>query len=799
MKESSMAEENRKTIKISVRNLVEFILRSGDITSGSGRIADPEAMLLGGKIHRKIQRSMGANYQAEVTLKKTIGMGTFDLSVEGRADGILTEESGIVIDEIKGVFVNLMYLEEAKEIHKAQARCYAYIYGMEQCASEMTVQVTYCNLETEEIKRFRYGYTMEELKSWFMGVVTAYERWARFQIEWGVTRNNSIRKVTFPFDYREGQKELVTSVYKTILRKKKLFIQAPTGIGKTMATVFPAVKAIGEGLGDKIFYLTSKTITRTVAEQAFQKLQEQDLEYKVITLTAKEKICALEACACNPETCPRAKGHFDRVNDAVYDLLISGNDFTRTKIEVHAERYMVCPFEMMLDLSTWVDAIICDYNYLFDPNARLKRFFAEGIKGEYLFLIDEAHNLVERGRDIYSAELYKEEFLELKKVVKYHDVKLAKRLDACNKVMLEYKKECDSYQVIENAGALPLKLMNLLSDLARVRETCEDNEVVDLMMDMYFKVNYFLYIHDRMDENYVVYTEYEAEGRFKMKLYCVNPSVNIQECLDRGNSVVFFSATLLPIQYYKSLLSSEPDNYAIYADSPFEQKHRLLLKCGDVSSKYTMRSSQMYQRFGQYIEEIIEAKDGNYLVFFPSYLFMEEVYQAFYERVKSRIMNAEILCMMQQTNMKEEEREAFLRSFENTRETKQVSVVGFCVMGGIFSEGIDLINEQLIGAILIGTGLPGVSREREILRNYFQEKTGKGFDYAYLYPGMNKVQQAAGRVIRTSEDRGVIILLDERFSQNQYGETFPREWSDMKDGNIRTVKQQIKNFWEETS
>ncbi len=793
-----MVEEERKIIKISVRNLVEFILRTGDITSGSGKIADPEAMLLGGKIHRKIQRSMGSNYQAEVSLKRMINFDTFDLNVEGRADGILIEESGVTIDEIKGVFTNLIYLEEAKEIHKAQAKCYAYMYGMEKEVKEMTVQVTYCNLETEEIKRFRYVYTMEELDNWFMEVVGAYEKWARFQIQWVDTRNQSIKNIEFPFSYREGQKELVTSVYKTILRKKKLFIQAPTGIGKTMATVFPAVKAVGEGLGDKIFYLTSKTIARTVAEQAFQMLQEQNLQFKAITLTAKEKICILDECACNPETCPRAKGHFNRVNDAVYELLISSNDFNRTKIEEHASVYNVCPFEMMLDLSIWVDGVICDYNYLFDPNARLKRFFAEGVRGEYLFLIDEAHNLVERGRNIYSAELYKEDFLELKKVVKYYDVKLAKRLETCNKVMLEYKKECETYQVLQNAGTLPLKLMNLITDLTRVRETCDDSDVLELVVDMYFKVNYFLYIHDRMDEHYVVYTEYEPEGRFKMRLYCVNPSVNIQECLDRGNSAIYFSATLLPIQYYKNLLSSDPENYAIYVDSPFEQKNRLLLKCNDVSTKYTMRSPQMYQRYGQYIEEIILAKSGNYLVFFPSYLFMEEVYQAFIKRVETQMLNDEILCMAQQVNMKEAEREEFLNAFESIDETT-ASVVGFCVMGGIFSEGIDLTNEQLIGAIVVGTGLPGVSREREILQNYFQEKEGKGFDYAYLYPGMNKVQQAAGRVIRTAEDRGIIALLDERFSQNQYRETFPREWNDMKDGNIRNIGMQIKNFWEETS
>ncbi len=389
-------------IRISVRSLVEFILRGGDIDN---RIAgaDKDAMQMGGKIHRKIQRQMGAGYRAEVPLKLEVACKGCVLSVEGRADGVINCPEGIVIDEIKGVFRDLECLSEPVSVHLAQAKCYAFIYANEHGLKEIGVQMTYCNMDTEEIRRFQSVYSYEALREWFFGILGQYEKWARYQIEWKDKRNASIRQIVFPFEYREGQKRLAESVYRTILRRKKLFIQAPTGVGKTISTVFPAVKAVGEGLGGKIFYLTAKTITRTVAWQAFETLREQCLRMKVIVLTAKEKICFCEETDCNPDACPYAKGHYDRVNDAVYELITSSDEMNREILTEQARKWQVCPHEMSLDVSLWVDAVICDYNYVFDPNAHLRRFFGEGIKGEYLFLIDEAHNLVERARKMYSA------------------------------------------------------------------------------------------------------------------------------------------------------------------------------------------------------------------------------------------------------------------------------------------------------------------------------------------------------------------------------------------------------------
>ena len=776
-------------IRISVRNLVEFILRSGDIDNRTGG-SDKDAMQQGGRMHRKIQKSMGSDYHAEVVLKYEIPCKGFILSLEGRADGIIETPEGIIVDEIKGVFKELDKLSEPVPVHQAQAKCYAYIYARQRKLDEIGVQMTYCNLDTEDIKRFQNVFLFRELDCWFWDLIGKYEKWARYQIQWRKKRNESIREIEFPFEYREGQKKLVTSVYRTILRKKKLFIQAPTGVGKTIATVFPAVKAVGEELGEKIFYLTAKTITRTVAWQAFETLREQALRMKVIVLTAKEKICFCEEANCNPDACPYAKGHFDRVNDAVYELITTTDEFRREIIEEQARKWNVCPFELGLDVSVWADAIICDYNYVFDPNAFLRRFFGEGNKGEYLFLIDEAHNLVERGREMYSASLYKEDFLKIKRLVKFEDGKLTGKLEDCNKQLLELKRECEGCQILNSVSHVYLKLLSLMAELERYLEECKNEEIRKEVLDFYFSVRMFVSTYERVDENYMIYSELEEDGRFKLRLFCVNPANRLQEFMEKGNSTIYFSATLLPIHYYKKLLSTAKDDYAIYAESPFDIQKRKLLLGTDVSTKYTRRDEEMYRRYARYLVQAARTKVGNYIAFFPSYRFMEAVYEMFCEL---REDGTEIEAVIQSQYMSEEAREIFLENFEEDRDH---SLMGFCVMGGIFSEGIDLAEDKLIGAMIVGTGLPQVCRERELLKQYFDGQGLRGFDYAYLYPGMNKVLQSAGRVIRTEEDKGVVLLLDERFRDIRYQETFPREWKEYSLCNVENVGAVIKEFWE---
>ena len=774
-------------IRISVRNLVEFIFRSGDIDNRIGKGAQKEAMQEGSRMHRKIQGRMGMEYRAEVPLKLEVPQEQYVLALEGRADGIITNADGVTVDEIKCMYTDVTRFEEPIFVHKAQAMCYAYIYALQNGLDQISVQLTYCDLDTEEICRFEEAFSFFWLERWFQDMMEAYRKWTDFQFAWRKIRQTSIQTLEFPFPYREGQYKLVGDVYRTIHRKKILFIQAPTGTGKTISTLFPAIRAVGENLGDKIFYLTAKTITRTVAKDTCDLLKAKGYRGKVIVLTAKEKMCPCEEMDCNPSNCLRAKGHYDRVNDAVYDLITTEEDFTRERMMAQAEKYQVCPFEMSLDASLYADIIICDYNYVFDPNVYLKRFFSEEEKGDYIFLVDEAHNLVERGREMYSAVLVKEEILTVKKLVRGKDRKLEAALEKCNRQMLEWKRECETYTIYESIGAFAFSLMRLMSLLDIFLQSRGEMPERKEVTEFYLNLRHFMNMFERVDENYVLYSDFDETDRFCLHLYCVNPSVNLQECLERGKSTIFFSATLLPVNYYKNLLSSKKDNYAVYADSAFREEQRLLFIGRDVSSLYTRRTLGEFHRIALYIQQVLRAKKGNYLIFFPSYRFMEDVYEQFLA-----VNEQEADCMMQSGNMNEADREEFIQEFSNPRGK---SLAAFCVLGGIFSEGIDLKEDLLIGVLIVGTGLPQICNQREILKEYYQEENGQGFDYAYQYPGMNKVLQAAGRVIRTASDRGIIGLLDERFLRSDYRQLFPREWSQYEVHTLDSLPGALEAFW----
>ena len=773
--------------RISVRNLVEFILQSGDLDNRRGTI-DKDAMLKGSRLHRKLQKQMGGDYRAEVALRMNCSYEDLDIRLEGRADGIFTEDEVVWIDEIKGIYGNVEQMEEPVKVHKAQAMCYGYIYGVQEGLSKIGIQMTYANLETEVVKRFREVISIEELKEWYQKLLDEYHKWLSYQKKWKEERNHSLQSLEFPFFYREGQRKMVSSVYHAIGASRQIFIQAPTGVGKTMSTIFPAVRAVGEGKGETIFYLTAKTITRTVAQEAFEVLREKGMKYKVVTITAKEKLCFMDETKCDPVHCPYARGHFDRVNDAVYELWTTKSRYDRETIREQAEKWQVCPFEMCLDLSLWVDAVICDYNYVFDPTVHLKRFFGEGAGGDYVFLIDEAHNLAERGREMYSASICREDAVRVRKVMKERAPRLYRSLGKLDKQLKELQVDCGNYLVLPGTGSITMTILKVQGEFDAFLEAHKDVELEDEVRKFYFDIRNFLNIAELIDENYVVYAENGEDGLFRLKLFCVNPAVNLGEYLKKGRSAVFFSATLLPMSYYRKLLSNRQDDYGIYVESPFSQKNRCILNAGDVSSLYSRRGYEEYHKIAEYIAKTVWQPKGNYMVFFPSYKMLEEVYAVYEEEFSVNWVK----CICQNSSMKEQEREEFLQEFEQNQE----SLVAFCIMGGIFSEGIDLLGEKLIGAILVGTGLPQLGNEREILRSFYTENGENGFDYAYRYPGMNKVLQAAGRVIRTREDHGVILLLDERFRQREYSNLFPVEWNDRKTCTLSNVEAQLQKFWE---
>ena len=814
-------------IKVSVRGLVEFILRSGDIDNRIHQ-ASPDAMQEGGRIHRMIQKSMGPDYHAEVPLSYEKSFENYELIIEGRADGILdrymdepvstlemgqssflpAERFAPMIDEIKGTYRELARMKEPVDVHLAQAKCYAAMYLLDRHYPEVDVRMTYCNMDTEEKKFFDFTYTYAEITGWFFDLIDKYRKWADFECNWGLERTMSIKAVNFPFTYRDGQKDLAAAVYRTIVHKKKLFLEAPTGTGKTISTVFPTVKAMGEGKVSRIFYLTAKTITRTVAEEAFGIMRSgQGLKFKTVTITARDKICFVDEATrnCNPVACPYAKGHYDRINDAIFDMLTHEDNFDRDTIVSYAQKHEVCPFEMSLDMSLWSDAVICDYNYVFDPFVYLRRFFADGIRHDYVFLVDETHNLLERGREMYSAVLRKESFLDLKRTIKDFHPRIVSSLSKCNNALLELKRECDEMVVYNSIERLIQPLDRLSAIMSEYLEDHSEGPFRDEILQFYFEISRFLTIYDLLDDHYVIYGEYAEDGSFLVRLACIDPSRNLSACMSRGVSSILFSATLLPIQYYKSLLGGDEKDFEIYARSVFDPARLGIFIGSDVTSRYSRRSDDMYYKVASYINSVVSARSGNYLIFFPSHQFLEEVYIAYEENFYDPD-TTDILA--QKSFMTEEAREDFLGRFSegNNLDLSEIihmdmevvedkNVLGLCVMGGIFSEGIDLKYDSLIGVIVVGTGIPMVCNEREVIRNYFDKKGLDGFDYAYKYPGMNKVLQAAGRVIRTSEDIGVVALLDDRFLQSGYRALFPREWKGYKTVLSNSVNNEISRFW----
>lgn len=773
-----------KEIRISVRNLVEFILRRGDINSG---FESSVRAVEGTRAHQKIQGE-SENYTSEVPMKYTFSYMDFSITVEGRADGIIKDDSRITIDEIKTTLMQLELIDEDFSIlHWAQAKCYAFFYTEENNIEDINVQLTYYNIDTNQIKRIKRNFKAENLKKFFFDVIDKYIEFAEFMYEFNEKRDTSIDNLKFPFEsYRKGQRELAVYVYRTIQNKKKLFINAPTGIGKTMSTAFPSIKALRSGFTSKIFYLTARTVTRTAAENALRILKGKGLELKSVTLTAKEKICFKDEVKCTPDYCPYAKGHYDRINDALLDILKNESIIGRESIQKYAEIHKVCPFEFSLDLTLWCDFIICDYNYVFDPKVYLRRFFGEG-SGDYSFLIDEAHNLVDRSREMFSAQLSKRETLDLKKETSKAESMISKSFGKLNSEFLKLKKQLidESLVVLDDVPqSFMLQVRRLIEVLEKWLLLNKSGSLHDKILDFYFNLLSFVRIAEFLDERYIIYVLKENDD-FVLRLFCIDSSYLLSKALERGKSAVFFSATLLPSAYYRNVLGGEADDRFLVLQSPFSEKNRELVVLGGISLRYKEREKNA-DKVCECIKVSVESRMGNYMVFFPSYEYMNTIY----DKIQGKV-NAQILIQSQ--SMDEEKRDEFLEKFKINPKS---SCVGFCVLGGIFSEGIDLISDRLIGAVIIGTGIPKLSKERDFLKEYYDKKCKMGFKYAYMYPGFNKVLQAAGRVIRLENDRGIIVLVDDRFRYSSYQNIFPNEWRRHKTlMDIGSLSVLLRKFW----
>lgn len=771
-------------LRLPVRKVVELVLRCGDIDS---RYVDSSAMLDGARAHRRIQKTMGPDYQKEVTLSVETTVDDIPVVLQGRADGVIFEAGGgLTVDEIKTTTLPLDRLYEQREMHIGQAKCYAYMLLKKEKATPetITIQLTYFQLDTEELQRHHFRFTAEEIDAFFVDLMERYGVWLRFERDWKALRGASIKETVFPFAaYRRGQRELAVAAYRTIERRKKLYAQAPTGIGKTLSTLFPSVKAMGEGLGDKLFYLTAKTVTRAVAEDSMGLLAEKGLRFKSVTLRAKDKICFCTETICNPDSCDYARGHYDRVNDALLNVLEESDRMTPAVVEEYAEKHRVCPYELSLDIALWADLVICDYNYVFDPTVYLRRFFSD-VHEDYVFLVDEAHNLVDRVRDMYTASLSKSSFYLLKRELKDKNApakRLRKAMGSINQYLLDVRKECgeETSRVEEEADMVFHALVSGFTTAAEEWLAAEQHSAHTLHNDiltLYFEALNYLGISELYNERYTTITEITGSN-VEVTLFCLDPSEIIGKKLAMARASVLFSATLTPLPYYRDILGGGEEDGLIALPSPFDQDRLLLVAHGGISTKYADRPAS-YDPIAEAIYLAVAAKRGNYMVYFPSYDYMRKVYAAFTGRYP------QVDTLVQQSGMDEEARAEFLDEFDAANTD---TLVGFCVLGGIFSEGIDLKGDRLIGTVIVGVGLPGISLRQDLIRDYFNGVNGAGFDYAYVFPGMNKVLQAAGRVIRSEEDFGVVLLIDSRFHTARYRSLYPAHWSGMR--MIRNVSE----------
>ncbi len=757
---------------ISIRQLVEYVYRSGDLDR---RFRTSSSMIEGTRIHQAIQAGYQENDEKEVPLHLVKEFEGISYQIEGRCDGILHRSEGPVIEEIKSTSGTLEAIDEnTYPVHWAQAMCYGYIYCLNENLKQIEIQLTYVHVLTNQTIAFRKNVTIEQLEHFLDKVLTEFAPFAVLQLKIKKEKLNSAAQIEFPFkDFRKGQRKLIGAAWKTITEKRNLFALAPTGIGKTISFIFPSVKMMAEKDHkiERIIYLTAKTITRQVAEDTIKILNERGLRVRTVTLTAKDKICISPEGTCNTDQCMYGEGHFDRINEAVLDILENELLMDRETILKYAHRHRVCPFEYSIELAYLADIVICDYNYVFDPRVFLKRFSDEQRKRTVL-LVDEAHNLVERGREMFSAELEKKVFLDIKRAYSESNPDLSNAAKVINAILIQVKKELGDKKSAaylekpdELLEALEHFVLHASAELTRFGESTPSNQT-DLL-EIFFTSQNFLRIAKYYNENYTTHVVKERNN-LHVKMFCLDPSLNIQKMTKGFAAKLFFSATLTPIGYYMDALGSEDGDYRIKIGSPFSPE-QLDITIQPLSTRYYERAASSVQ-IAKTIKAVIQNR-GNFLVFFPSYQFLKMVMDELEE------FEGPSKILIQNQGMSEEEREAFLSAFE---EDSSVPVIGFTVLGGIFSEGIDLVGNRLSGVIIVGVGLPQINEERNLIRDYYKAAGKNGFDYAYAYPGMNKVLQAAGRLIRSEHDSGTLTLIDDRFLTKKYQSLFPEMWSTFK-------------------
>ena len=770
-------------LRIGVGELVSFLYASGDLSSETFQNV---SLLEGTKAHQYIQRNYQFNDQAEVTIEHEIKINDELLILSGRIDGLLVRDEKTILEEIKSTRQAIFDPQFTyKNEHLAQLKLYAWMYMKLHDLTEITGRIASIQISDYQMRYFNFTFYLTDLDAFVLEAVTDYLDWVHILQAHEEVKTESLRLLEFPFKvYRRGQREMMKAVYQTIKDEDILYAIAPTGIGKTMASLFSSLKSLTKPT-QKIFYLTAKSAGKRIALDSIELLSNQGLKSKMLEITAKDSICFLEKRRCDPEFCPFAKGFFDRLKDATIDIFQNEQLMTRETIESYARKHTICPFEFSLYVSYFVDVIICDYNYVFDPRTHLIRYFDESTY-QPIVLVDESHNMISRSRDMYTSSLKRSDIIllrrqatKLKPSIRTGVQKVLSAFDAYDTLLHDQSFmsfKTINIEFIESLKYLMKKIENALKESPSYPKK---NEVIE----SYFSIFGFMKIYDYYNDAYLTNVT-KDQDELSITLQCLDASQFIYQTVrDKIYGTVFFSATLYPIEYYQTLLTLKQGE-TLKIRSPFDRDRLNIVIAPYLSTRYHDRTGSI-EGVVDIILSTIESKKGNYIAFFPSYAYLNQILE--------RMPQTKYSLIIQEKEMNQIQRDQIVSLFKDDQEHSQIA---FFVMGGMFAEGIDYIGDMLSGVIIVGVGLPMINETNNQLKDYYQDQFNKGFDYAYQYPGMNKVIQAVGRVIRTDEDYGVAILIDDRFKQIGYQKLFPIEWKDFSIVNSKKqLKENLNTFW----
>lgn len=770
--------------RVSVGYLAE-LGRGGDINF---RFSNRSSAIEGIRGHQRVQKSRGKRYLSEYRVEQAVVADCGDIIVSGRVDGISFDEvlDLFVVEEIKTIRVAVEEIPDSVlAIYWRQVMLYAYLIALEHGRDELCVQLCFYHLDDKTQTLLKRQMTYSELALEFAQALFLFSELRRDEQHWVGKRTASLQDLPFPYgDYRTGQRDMAVSVFRTISEQSELVLQAPTGIGKTMATIYPALRALDPEIARRVFYVSARTSTQALALDAARDIGSAGGRIRTVVITAKDKICFNPGQPCHPDHCEYARGYYDNLHGTIAALVDEHECFDRDTIESVAREHTLCPFELGLDLASVTDLVIADYNYVFDPVVHLRRFF-DGDRRDSIVLIDEAHNLVDRGREMFSAEVTKASYLTLATQLKSVRPRVAAKLRSANRAILTFRNqdktgfEREGYVVSHHKPEALLKALEAFCVVAE-EELREDKGLLEAenLLQCYFDSLRFVRTAEQFDGSYRTLLVNQAGG-VRVKLYCVDPATQLKAVFAGLAAAVCFSATLNPSGYFRRLLGTSQDAKWYRLPSPFPRENLGVSIASYIDTSYRGRNDSV-ESLAQLIEIVIKSAAGNYLVFFPSHEYLQMTYDWF------SALFPDINIMPQARTMSDEERKDFLDAFDGQ------GVCGFAVMGGIFSEGVDLKGEKLIGVIVVGVGLPQMGIERDLIRNHFPED---GFAYAYQYPGMTKVLQTAGRVIRDETDRGIVCLVDSRYTQSRYQDLLPEHW-DVHDAKSPIALQaQLNQFW----